>query len=61
MLGARRATVTMVAGAMQRSGLIEYQRGRVRIVDRDHLEAAACDCYRIVRNLNGVHGHALLN
>ena len=58
MLGARRATVTMVAGAMQRSGLIEYQRGRVRIVDRDHLEAAACGCYRIVRSLNDTHRQA---
>ena len=53
MLGARRATVTMVAGAMQRSGLIEYHRGRVRIVNRPLLELAACDCYRIVRDLTG--------
>ena len=54
MLGARRATVTMVAGAMQRAGLIDYQRGRVHIVDRAHLEAAACDCYRIIKQLNGL-------
>jgi CRP-like cAMP-binding protein len=51
MLGARRTTVTMVAGAMQRSGLIEYRRGVVTIVNRDNLEAAACDCYTVVKAL----------
>jgi CRP-like cAMP-binding protein len=51
MLGARRTTVTMIAGAMQRSGLIEYHRGRVSIPSRENLEAAACDCYRVVKEL----------
>jgi Mn-dependent DtxR family transcriptional regulator len=41
MLGARRTTVTMVAGALQRSGLIEYRRGHVRILNRENLEEAA--------------------
>jgi Mn-dependent DtxR family transcriptional regulator len=53
MLGSRRATVTVVAGALQRSGLIEYRRGHVRVLDRANLEAAACDCYRIIRDLRG--------
>ena len=51
MLGARRTTVTVIAGALQRSGLIEYQRGRVKIINREHLEAAACDCYQVVKEL----------
>jgi CRP-like cAMP-binding protein len=51
MLGARRTTVTMVAGALQRSGLIEYRRGRVKILNRESLEAAACDCYRVTQQL----------
>lgn len=51
MLGAKRTTVTVVAGALQRRGLIEYQRGRVRIINRENLEAAACDCYKITKNL----------
>jgi CRP-like cAMP-binding protein len=51
MLGAQRTTVTMVAGAMQRSGLIEYHRGTVKILNRENLEAAACDCYRVTKNL----------
>jgi CRP-like cAMP-binding protein len=52
MLGARRATVTVVAGTLQRCGLIEYHRGRVKIIDRAGLEDAACDCYRIIRDLH---------
>jgi CRP-like cAMP-binding protein len=51
MLGARRTTVTMIAGAMQRSGLIEYNRGTVRIPDRAKLVEAACDCYPVVKEL----------
>jgi CRP-like cAMP-binding protein len=51
MLGARRTTVTMIAGAMQRSGLIEYHRGTVSIPSRENLEAAACDCYQVVKQL----------
>jgi hypothetical protein len=41
----------MVAGAMQRSGYIEYRRGKVRIIDQKKLEAAACDCYKVVKRL----------
>jgi CRP-like cAMP-binding protein len=51
MLGARRTTVTVIAGVLQRSGLIEYQRGRVRIINRENLEAAACDCYQVTKEL----------
>ncbi len=49
MLGTRRTTVTLVAGQLQRAGLIEYTRGKVTILDRGRLEASACDCYRITK------------
>jgi CRP-like cAMP-binding protein len=52
MLGSRRTTVTMGAGALQRIGLIEYQRGRVHILDRERLEGAACECYPVIRELS---------
>lgn len=49
MLGIRRTTVTVVAGNMQRVGLIAYQRGTVHILDRAGLEGASCDCYSFTR------------
>jgi CRP-like cAMP-binding protein len=51
MLGARRTTVTVVAGALQQAGLIEYRRGRVKILNRESLAAAACECYGITKRL----------
>jgi CRP-like cAMP-binding protein len=53
MLGVRRASVTTAAGTLQRAGLIAYRRGKVTVLDRPGLEAAACECYRVVRNEYG--------
>ncbi len=50
MLGAPRTTVTLAAGLLHRAGLIDYTRGVVTVQNRVELEAAACECYRIVRN-----------
>ena len=49
MLGVHRPRVTVAAGMLQQAGLISYQRGVVNIVNRAGLEAAACECYAIVR------------
>jgi CRP-like cAMP-binding protein len=49
MLGIRRTGITAIAGALQRSGLIQYHRGRITITDRDGLETTACECYRLDR------------
>lgn len=49
MLGVRRATVTEVAAALQAAGLIEYHYGHVTVSDRDGLERASCECYRVIR------------
>jgi CRP-like cAMP-binding protein len=51
MLGATRPTVTVVAGTLQRAGLITYHRGKVTIVDRKGLERASCECYRTATTL----------
>lgn len=48
MLGGRRETVTVAAGHLQDAGLIEYTRGRLRILDRKRLEEAVCECYQAV-------------
>jgi CRP-like cAMP-binding protein len=50
MLGATRPTVSVVAGTLQRAGLITYHRGRVTILDRENLESASCECYRAATN-----------
>jgi len=49
MLGVRRPTVTAVAGELREKGLISYQKGSVRILDRRGLESVACGCYDVVR------------
>jgi CRP-like cAMP-binding protein len=49
MLGVRRPTVTVVAGMLQKAGLIQYQRGRMTVLDREGLEAASCGCYAVVK------------
>jgi Mn-dependent DtxR family transcriptional regulator len=50
MLGVRRQSVTVVAGALQAAGLITYKHGALTILDRKGLEAAACECYVLVRD-----------
>ena len=45
MLGVRRVGVTAAALALQRQGLIAYQRGDMQVLDRAGLETAACSCY----------------
>lgn len=47
MLGCRRSGVTLAAGSIQRSGLINYSRGKITILDPEALEDAACECYRL--------------
>jgi CRP-like cAMP-binding protein len=49
LLGGRRETVTVAAGRLQDAGLIQYSRGRLRIVDRKKLEETSCECYQAVK------------
>ena len=51
MLGAHRQSVTLAAGNLQKAGLIRYSRGKLTILDREGMEAAACECYRAVKEM----------
>jgi CRP-like cAMP-binding protein len=53
MLGSGRPSVTLAAGLLERAGLIENLRGRMKIVNRKQLENAACECYGVIQNFNG--------
>lgn len=52
MLGVRNQAVSLAAINLQNAGLIHYSRGTMNILDRQNLEAAACDCYRVIRAQN---------
>ncbi len=49
VLGVRREGITEAAGKLQRSGIIEYSRGHITVVDRIHLERLSCECYAVVK------------
>jgi CRP-like cAMP-binding protein len=49
MLGVRREGVTEAAGQLHAAGVIYHSRGSIKVLDREGLEARACECYGIVR------------
>ena len=49
MLGVRREGVTEAAGRLQAAGLIQYNRGHIKVLDRPKLEERVCECYAVVK------------
>ena len=49
MFGVRRESITEAAGKLQRAGFISYRRGHISVLNRAGLEAAACECYAVVK------------
>lgn len=49
IMGANRTSITLAAQSLQNDGLIQYRRGMMQVEDRAGLEAAACECYGIVK------------
>ena len=50
MLGVRRTGVTEIANEIKQEEIIDYQRGRITILDRPALEEIACECYQIIKD-----------
>jgi len=49
-LGVRRAGISESASQFKNEGLIDYQRGRIQILNRQGLDGKACECYRVIRD-----------
>jgi CRP-like cAMP-binding protein len=49
MLGVQRPTITHAVRELERAGVIEHGRQHIRIVDRQGLIRASCECYQLVR------------
>ena len=50
MLGVRRAGVSVVANALQSTGVIRLSRGHLTVLDRAGLQEEACSCYEMIEN-----------
>ena len=49
MLGVHRPTVSKNANRLQQMGLISYNRGLIKILDRTGLEDFTCECYEAIK------------
>ncbi|WP_398470603.1 Crp/Fnr family transcriptional regulator [Tardiphaga sp.] len=59
MMGVRRTSVSAIAQELQRSGLIEYHRGKIRIKDRESIRQASCECHQdLAEHYNLIAGRA---
>jgi CRP-like cAMP-binding protein len=49
MLGVQRPSVSIIAGTLQKAGLIAYRRGKVRLLNIEGLQDGSCECYNKVK------------
>ncbi|MBI4808395.1 MAG: Crp/Fnr family transcriptional regulator [Nitrosomonadales bacterium] len=49
MLGVRRESITEAAGELRDKGLIDYNRGHIKVLNRPKLEKLCCECYGVVQ------------
>lgn len=50
IVGVKRSRIGEIITTLERAGLVQHQRGRLTIINRAGLEAAACECYQILRS-----------
>lgn len=49
MLGTRRPYVTIAARILHQKKIIHCRRGHIRIINREKLQASACECYSVIQ------------
>jgi CRP-like cAMP-binding protein len=49
MIGVRRSSVSIIAGTLQKAGLIKYRRGKISILDVTGMRKGCCECYAVVK------------
>jgi CRP-like cAMP-binding protein len=49
MLGVQRPGVNIAARSLQKGGSIRYTHGRIDVIDTKALEAASCECCRLIK------------
>jgi CRP-like cAMP-binding protein len=49
LLGVRRASVTLAAGALHRAGLVDHAHKNIIVLDVAGLEHTACECYTLIK------------
>ena len=52
MLGTNRPTISNAAAILQKRKSIKYVRGAVKVISRKKLEVSACECYRVIQQLD---------
>ena len=52
-LGTRRPGISMILKKLHEDGLVEPSRGSVKVLDRERLKNAACECYAVVKFEDG--------
>jgi CRP-like cAMP-binding protein len=50
-LNVRRESITLIAGNLQREGIIQLKRGKIIVLNRRALEAKTCECYYVIANV----------
>ncbi|MFN6461576.1 MAG: Crp/Fnr family transcriptional regulator [Nostoc sp. DedVER02] len=50
MLGVRRSGITETAHILEKKGLIQCGRKKIKIIDRQGLEETACECYWVIKH-----------
>ena len=52
-LGVRRTTITVTMHQLRIQNVVDYSRGRIRLIDKPALELLTCECYEALRKISG--------